>query len=279
MLELAVSLATGTPMWGLPEFAVTGPPERTLLIQTENDDDTQRHRLNQVLAARGLDAAPLLQTVPQGLAVGMDFSLSDEGESTPSRRAVEQLVVNGGFKNLLLDPLYDLVGSANTANPTGGGIGSVTRWLTGLQAKGCSVVISWKLDGSNSYSIRNSYGDKDLRYWLEGALITRRRDVPGHPDWVDVTVKMSARRHGRPERTVRMLGKGYGRWEYYGADATADDTPPEKPARDERLEIVTAYLAEHPETTVREAVTATGIPRSTVARYLTQLRQPSEATP
>src|SRR5206468_88704 len=53
--ELAISLATGTPMWGLPEFPVRVPPARVILIQTENDDRRVNDDLLSICAARGID--------------------------------------------------------------------------------------------------------------------------------------------------------------------------------------------------------------------------------
>jgi AAA domain len=272
-LELAVSLATGTPMWGIERFDVLVSPAPTMLVQTEVDDETQRFRLAQVLAARSESAAPNLIMVPQFQALELDLSLSEEGLSQ-SRAYVERMVKAAGVQWLILDPLYDLIGDADISDRNMQ-VPGITKCLTRLQAMGCSVWAT-TLMGDHSKGVRGIFGSKFLRHWLEGALITRRSSVPGHQEWSDFTITRVARRHDYADIVIRLRGKGIGTFEERTREPKAErngTTERQEMTRQEAFGLVRESVADDPDLTVRERAQRVGLPKSTVQRLITALKE------
>jgi hypothetical protein len=204
-LELAVSLATGTPMWGLQ--AVTTEPCKVMFISPEMTDARLHARLAGVMRARGLSSHPNVSLMRQ--AAALRVNLSDE--NFDSRLELHRRLTKGGYRYVILDPLYKLIGGADVKDQSNQMPG-VFRFLDRLQAEGCTPIITHLTIDSN-LSVRSLFGTKFFRHWLECALLTkadRSKTV--------FNVRTVAVRDTEGEQLFKLKGLGLGEWQLRDAE-------------------------------------------------------------
>jgi hypothetical protein len=270
-LELALSLATGSPMYGIPEYHVNVEPTRVLYLQSENDEAEQMRRYHLTLHARGLDSAPNLWFVPQAAAVHFDFS-TPVHEGGEARKRLECLIEEARFGYVFFDPLYDMIGSADIQGRSGQ-IQGVLAWLTSLQARyGCAPIVTTQLQQKAGYGVRSIAGDTTFRYWLETALLTKRSGSK-------FTVTRSADRHGYGTRVHHVIGTGLGSWEQSPAAGSTPGSEPnaQQETMHERLALVRRDLTAYPDGTITERVERLGLRKRTLERDIARIRREDEA--
>jgi AAA domain len=271
--ELAVSLTTGTPCFGLPEFEVTTEPKRVLLLQTEMDDDEMDYRLRTIYAERGLtDERPTDLIVPsQARACTLDISVGEDGTS-PSRTWIENAIRQVGIDVVIFDPFYDFTGSADITADRSGEMAGIMKWCAALDATVYLVVMG-------GTKLADIYGTRFLDQWVEHFIGCARRDVRGHT-WSDFDFHTYPKRfldRFEPGR-LRLRGKGAEGWEVRepkpqveaeaGADGEADAM-----TREEKIAVVRTSMAEEPKLSLEERSEKTGIPKTTLYRLMKKIEE------
>jgi hypothetical protein len=261
MLELALSLATATPLFGLDEFATNAEPVPVLYMQSEVDEVEQQYRYEQTCKARGVTSASNLYRVGREVAVDFDFSaLPYESPGREVRTRIEQAIERRGFRYLFIDPLYAMIGTADVQGRSGQVI-EILNWLDSLQAKlGCTPVITHFIQQGKARSVRSLAGDPYFRYWLEGALLLRRNGTT-------LALTRVAERHGYGTKGFRINGEGIGSWSMATPKTDENNAAhAQKQTRQQNIDKLAADLIAHPESTHAERATRTGLGQRTVER-------------
>jgi hypothetical protein len=204
-----------------------------------------------------------------------DFDVPD----VMRRNDVEGWVQNGGIDYLVLDPLYAVMGGADISDRTNEVVG-VLNWLSRLQAEhGCATIFS-TLMGKESLHIRDMFGSKFLRHWLECALLTRRRS---RAEYEEFTLRCYAERDDYGKRTQVLRGTGIGTWALR-TQADGDDeieTVSEVERRQlkaaEDRERVSEHMEAFPDATVAERVDALSLSKRTIERHMSAIRKDGPA--
>jgi AAA domain len=259
--EFAVSLATGSPLYGLPEFQVLGSPEPTIVIQTENDDTRAYGDLRAICDQRGVDrpGTDYVLAMPQRQAIR--FNLMNEADREWLRERA-----SAGYRYLILDPLYDLIQPADISDRSGNMTG-ILSFLTELRTLGLATIYTGPLRAS-ALSPRSIFGSTYQQLWLECALFVR---------WDDArklyTVRRNAVRDGYGEKTYKLRGRGTGSWEFL--DAAEESPAPakhSKEAKSDRQQKLRALIEADPTKSVQQyADLCGGVSTRTVERDLRDL--------
>jgi hypothetical protein len=296
--ELAVTLATGTPMFGLRRFAAKLPPARVLFVQQENATPRVQRDLQLVLAARGLgsvygQALPdgereewfewreqLLYPVPGNEAfepatdtqltvlsnVGIDLQNSDDLQGLTAYME--------HYDYLFLDPLYQLAGIDERDQKA---IKPILGWFNDLRSCGKAVVVTHHMSDKDGKPNEASsmLASTLLHAWYEAAVFPRSTEDHF------VSLKVDAQRHMGTTDKISLQGLGVGRWLYVEAaqdvtDSTGRDAPlsAQKVARVERLR---GLLADHPDWTNAQLAEAMGISVRTLQDYKVEIRDQDQA--
>lgn len=255
--ELAISLWSGRPMFGLDQFPTRRGQVAVLLIQQENADPRVQRDLQQIMAARELgtittyptfDAAGQLVDSITHFDPSMNYwqnyihddvpipefhMLSNRGFNVAQpddQDWLTEYIRAHGIRYLILDPLYMLVGSIKISDG-GDELRPVLTWLSKLRADtGCASIITHHLtdkDGAPNDATA-LLGTTYIHAWYEAALLTRRNDA------AFFTIQVDALRDFSMAKRVSLQGEGVGRWFYSEvAQGQEDATGRPAPAKSE----------------------------------------------
>jgi hypothetical protein len=236
-LELAVSLASGTPFLGLKEFPVLSRPAAVTYVQAENSDQRVRRDLDLILEARSLGEMEEVSSLYEPYeTVGERFVPSWEGATVKNGWNPDLMVLSHPGMDLMneshqdwlmehaterdylfLDPIY-LLASANPNDM--GQVMLLTQFLSRLRDEAhCAVVYTHQLSGKHESGSPASrlLGSTLLHGWYESALFTSR--TAGGMFTVDV----DALREMGEERKVTLAGLGVGQWMFPMAAQNVED--------------------------------------------------------
>jgi hypothetical protein len=291
--ELALSLWSGTPMFGLDEFPVTAKPAAVLYVQQENATARQRRDFQELLAVKKLGqrvvvdyySAEQMQAAGRGneeLVIehfeiddyadnllppfnllshaGVDLSIDD------MRVRLQAEIEREEYKYVFLDPLYMLVGAVDEIKEPGQ-FKVVLGALSQIKNEtGCGIILTHHLSdkGGERNSPSKLMSSTYLHAWYEAALFVHQQDKV-------FTVDVDAQRSHGEHLKHTLLGQGLGKWFY---DAHAQDqkdvsgrSSPAKTAKELKLALYEQQLTEHPDWTRDDHAKALGVTEKTVRRY------------
>jgi len=256
-VELAVSLSTGTPMFGLDAFPVLTDPVPVLILQDENADERTHRDIQEILKARGLGHSDHLITVlgrPTPPARVIDLLRQDVFEK------LVELVRANGFGYIVIDPIYKYVGDVNISTWDNGP--AIIERLTQLRDAGCTPIVTSKIKESGKFDFSSVLGSTVWGAWMETGVLVRRA-VNGH----DFTfIRDVTRDRAIDSRAAfKLRGSDVGRWEL--RQATTKPTA-EADAKDPtNYQRYLDYVAEEPTLTKAELAKALGVVTRTIERY------------
>jgi hypothetical protein len=308
-VELAVSLWSGTSMFGLDRFEVQarglgdlGFPTYSDVLYVQQENSTQRVQrdLREVLAARNIgdfvvdDYVSVESLRKAGLkadepivvrhfelhdeeaheANGTDFHvLSQVGLdlSLPGHSAaLAGLIEQRGYDYVFLDPLYMLIGAVDEKDSAQ--LKPVLSYLSGLRdAHGCGVIATHHMtDKGGGNEASRMLGSTYIHAWYEAALLVRRTGRA-------FEVKADAQRSHGQTATHTLVGRGVGRWHY---DEQAQDTEdslgrsaPRVARKEANIGLLATLKQEHPDWTAAQLAVELGVSEKTVGRYQTALEE------
>lgn len=190
-LDLAVSIATGTPFLGDLQHTVVGGAKPVLMLLEEDDKRLVLNRLAQVLEAKdpgafwhgqlamGADGSVVwtgpVRNVPIALHVGHGFIASDEGWQA----WLDEIIGEGKFAAVIIDTMGTTAGDIDTDRASE----VMNRMLKPLktlsQKHDCAMMIvhhNKKGDGTNRAG-QDMLGSVALHAWVENALYVRKKEV------------------------------------------------------------------------------------------------------
>jgi len=213
--EIAVSVASGDPMWGIYKVVRSGP---VLIIQEENAPWVVRDRLMKVSHGKGLlrgkvyavkpSSTNLYVQFPPELPIkvlnnwGFDLTQSDH------REIIEAEIDRVRPVLIILDPLYLMLGDIDDNSAQG--LRSTLKWLLQLKVTyNTSIMIlhHWNKSGASGRGGQRMLGSTTFHAWVESALYTSIRD----PEKNEVTIEREFRSFMKPENlvmTVKMSDPG-----------------------------------------------------------------------
>jgi hypothetical protein len=301
-VELAVTLATGTPFLGLEDhFPMRSAPAPVLYVQVENSEGRVQRDLQDVLVARGLgyfeeweeslgfDAQVLNPNAPEE-----EWELSEEVERFETVREFHTtegyrsnlhvlsnapLVVNQaehqawlrafvrehGIRYLFLDPLYMLTTLDYEQAPAS--IRPLLIFFTRLKSEdNCAVVLTHHQTSKHTSGSAASrlLGSTYIFGWYESALFTSRSGAL-------FTLEVDAMREVGVEHEYTLTGRGFGSWllDEHAQDLT--DTLGRRATQVAKKEanITTLGLlqAEHPDWTREQLAAELGVTTKTIGNY------------
>jgi len=301
--ELAISLWSGTPMFGRPEFPVITRPASVLYVQQENATNRARRDLQQILVARGLGAItdypidtdsgteieytydPEPESNPDA-SVGYHFALlgveaptfevwSQPGldlSSDAHQALLRDVIIEGGFQYVFLDPLYMIAGNARITDG-GDELRPILTWLTSLRNQtGAATILTHHMTdkGAATNQAASLLGATWIHGWYEAALMVRRTQS-------DFRVRVDAVRDMGHEREIQLHGNGVGHWFYseaaQGQTDAADREAPRATRMQMKIEMVRELLADDPDLTTEQLAAETGYSTSAVNRYVRKIRE------
>jgi hypothetical protein len=286
--ELAVSLWSATPMFGLRDFPVRTAPAGILYVQQENADSRVQADLQRIMAARGLgsiehedfllpDGTPetLTSFVPSWDWIAPDEEpppfelLSLSGFNLGSQEDMKWLasyVIEHRMRYVFLDPFYML--APNVADTgTDPALKPILNALTRFkQTTACAPILTVHMSekGENGNEPSAMLGSTYLHGWYE-AWIGTRRATGGTFD-----IRIDALRDGLGERRLALLGQGVGSWRYFADAQDAKDADGREAPRVVVSRSREAYARElaNEGKTVKEIAEQVGVTDRTVRRYL-----------
>jgi len=294
-VELAISLASATPMFNLEQFRTVAPVAPVLYIQQENANTRVQRDFQKILAARGLgefteeqiqigetrEGDPIYETLvdfnptfvnqaesfgtePPRLDVlshaGMDLSQEED------RVWLVDHVRHEGFKYVFLDPFYQLIGGIDEKDSAP--LKPLLTFLTCLKNDfECAAILTHHMSDKGGKNVASSLlGSTFIHAWYEAALFTR--STSDHM----VTVVVDAQRDmGTTEEQV-VQGEGVGKWRYVGSGETTRDAKGRSaPGRAKKMMKLDAYrqlLQEHGDNwSVKQYAEALEVSEKTVRNY------------
>jgi hypothetical protein len=289
--ELAISLWSGTRMFGpgtsFPAM-VTGEP--VLLIQQENTSARVQRDLQRIMAVRGLGEIETL-SLPADDGATVEHEVFDERfditEELPAFEILSQkgfdltrtidrdwltsYIAERGFRYLILDPLYMMVGGTKISDG-GDELRPILTWLTTLKERlGCAAILTHHLsDKGDRDGAAALLGTTYLHAWYEAALFTKRSDAG------IFTITADSMRDFSTSTEYVMDGLGVGSWMFTQAAQNQIDETGRKAPKMAEKEIRKARLrelrAEHgDEWTTAQYAEALRTTDRTVRNYLTEI--------
>lgn len=211
-LDMAVSIASGKPLWDEFEVEEQGP---VMIIQNENADWIIRDRLEKIVASRGL-----IGEVQKRRAKELDVTFAPElpiyflnnfgyNFSDPlHREALESMIRQVQPVLLIFDPLYLMFdGEINSAKE----LQPILFWLLELKNKystGVMVVHHWNKNGSSSRGGQRMLGSTTLHGWTESGLFIERKVTLEGPDVAAVTIEREFRAAGLLSKLDLQIAMG-----------------------------------------------------------------------
>lgn len=288
-MELAVTLATGTPFLGEVAFACEVAPCRVTYIQAENSEQRVRRDLDDILIARNLGE---MQPVPNlhdldGDPLGEQFQpwWADGGPDlqilTPHGMDLMQPEDRAWLKGhaeerdyVFLDPSY-LLASANPNDQ-----GEMMALLAFLKAvrddSDCGVVVTHQMTDKHREGspAARMIGSTFLHGWYESAIFTSR-DQYGL-----FKLRCDNLREMGEESTYSVQGLGVGKWFYapsaQGATDSLDRAAPNVERKDTRIERLKTLITQHGDDwTLEQYADALSVSRSTISRDMNTIKTAS----
>lgn len=175
-LDIAVSVASGVPLWGSYPVETRGP---VMMIQNENARWIIKDRLEKIISCKGLvgkvekdiiDPKCLFVDFPPELPIvflnNFEYTFSDPLHKEELEKAIE----NVRPVLLVLDPLYLMFeGDLNSAQD----LQPVFAWLLHLKETynlSIMLVHHWNKNGSSGRGGQRMLGSTTLHGWVESAL-------------------------------------------------------------------------------------------------------------
>jgi len=297
-LELAITLATGTPFLGLADqFPMRVPPSPVLYVQVENSKGRVQRDLQEVLVARGLGYFEQESVGYVDLAYpGEEEKLGEEQfvrrfeptsdahanlhvlsnvpmvvEHDDVREWISEYVKVHGIRYLFLDPLYML--TAIEYESKSGAIRPLFGFLTGLKSDlNCATIVTHHQTSKHTSGSAASrlLGDTYIFGWYESALFTSRTGNL-------FTLEVDAMRELGIEDEFTLTGEGIGNWSFDEYTQGLTDTLGRKATRTSQKEANVSKLgvleSEHPDWNDDEFAKALGVKTTkTVRNYRDDLQ-------
>jgi AAA domain/HTH domain len=291
-LELAVTLATGTPFLGKTAFACEVAPGSVTYIQAENSEQRVRRDVDDILTARDLgvmepvpnyhepDGDPLgEQFQPAWSGDGPDLAiLTPHGMDLMQPEDQEWLKAHANERDyVFLDPSY-LLASADPNDQR-----EMMRLLAFLKVVrdecGCGVIVTHQMTDKHREGspAARMLGSTFLHGWYESAIFTSR-DQHGL-----FTLRCDNLREMGEESSISVQGLGVGKWFYAPSAQDATDSigraAPQVERKDTRVERLKTLVTEHGDDwTLEQYADALDVSRSTVSRDMKALKTASALT-
>ena len=198
-LDLAVSVASGVPLWGSYEVEEQGP---VLIVQNENAEWIMKDRLEKMIASKRLGGEARVKgnkvTVdwPPNLPIyfvnNYGYNFNDPMHKLQLEEAVKQIrpVL------VIFDPLYLMFdGDVNHAKD----LQPVLQWLLNIKntyQTAVMVVHHWNKSGTSSRGGQRMLGSTTLHGWTESALYLQSTEAEDDPSKAKVTIEREFRAAG-----------------------------------------------------------------------------------
>lgn len=305
-LELAVSLATGTPFLGLrDQFPMVTPPAPVLYVQVENSKGRVQRDLQEVLTARGLgffdeeivdhQAEVVDPNDPNSEVVEWDVkvrtfhphpdrnlsrlhvlsNVSLQLEDEECQEWIRSYVRENRIRYLFLDPLYMLTAVDYEQKPQS--IRGLLTFFTQLKAEdGCAVVLTHHQTSkhTNGSSASRLLGATYIYGWYEAALFTTR-------DGNLFTLEVDSLRELGVYESYTLTGSTIGSWTFDPHTQNKTDALGRKATRTAQMEAkVSAFallLGEHPDWTNQQLADELGVTVKTITNYRSKLAERTAA--
>jgi len=190
-LDMAVSVATGVPFLGDPQFAIAGGPRPVLYIQEEDNEIVVRDRLSTVVDGRvpwlhwdGIISCtngmvswdPPEASIPLGFHVRTGFVASDPGW----QMWLADIIQTAGIGHVIIDTLGTTAGDIDTdkAQELMGKVLKPMRLISHETGAGITIV-HHNRKGSNNGTDRGGakmLGSVALHAWVDDAMYIRDRE-------------------------------------------------------------------------------------------------------
>jgi AAA domain len=288
-LELAVTLATGTPFLGSTAFPCEVAPGSVTYIQAENSEQRVRRDLDDILTARHLgymepvpnyddqDGEPVGEQLrPTWTGDGPDLEiLTPHGMDLMQREDQEWLKTHATERDyVFLDPSY-LLASANPNDQR-----EMMDLLAFLKVVrddcDCGVIITHQMTDKHREGspAARMLGSTFLHGWYESAIFTSRDD---HGLF---KLKCDNLREMGETSIVSVQGLGVGKWFYAPSaqDATdaMDRAAPHVERKDTRIERLKTLITEHGDDwSLDQYAEALKVSKSTVSRDVKAIKEAS----
>lgn len=279
--ELAISLATGTPMFALEEFSVENRPQPVLYIQQENADARVQRDFQRIFAARGLgEICEVQEDVPVlvGGEVETETLTYESFEYTPAAEGWEstlprfdvmshagfdlsnpehtawlsEYVKEHGFRYVFLDPLYQLIGVVDERDSAE--LRPLLQYLTQLKNQlGCAVVVTHHMsDKKRGGQASALLGSTYIHGWYEAAMLVSSTEAGV------TTVRVDAQRDIGTTEEYALYGTGVGRWsrvpQAEGLTDSAGRAAPQSAGRMARLARLEELIETHGDSGVQPSL-------------------------
>jgi AAA domain len=283
-VELAISLATGTPMFANSHFP-SYEYAPVLYVQQENADARVQRDMQSILVARGLGDFHTPFRYDDGEAAWVDFYPHEEFESArfevlshaglklknkDDMQWLADYIEAGGFKYVFLDPLYMLAGVDEKASEL---LIPILDMLTYFQNDlGCAPILTHHMtDKGGGNEAASLLGSTYIHGWYEAALFTRSSDAHF------VTIKVDAQRDMGQSSELGIQGLGVGKWSYTAGAQGKKDSVGRSAPLSVKKETNKARLVklekEHPDWGNADFCQALDVSLKTLERYRDELGQ------
>lgn len=256
-LDMAVSIATGTPFLGDPAFGIVGGPRPVLYLQEEDGEVVVRDRLDHIVEGKCPDLhwhgqvrmeagvvvwSPPDKGIPLGFHVRTGFISSDPGWQAWLAETIQE----GEFGHVVIDTMGTTAGDVDTdkASDLMGRILRPLRQISGITGAGITIVHhNKKGSGQEHRGGSRMLGSVALHAWVDDALyihsreqlptgvtkvrIERESKAAVEHRWTLEVPRMGADRHGN--RTVWTPTVGL--WDANAEVHTGDTDRPDTAAR------------------------------------------------
>lgn len=271
--EIAVSVASGLPMWDTYKVTRQGP---VMIIQEENAPWVVKDRLQKVAWGKGLldgkvtipnkgnkvKPGKIYVEFPPELPIKIlnnwGFDLTQEEH----RAVVEAEIDRVRPVLIILDPLYLMLGDIDDNSAQG--LRSTLSWLLQLKVTyNTSIMIlhHWNKGGQSGRGGQRMLGSTTLHAWVESALYTSVRD----PDKNEVTVEREFRSFMKPDNLVMTVAMSEpGKDPSYDVKIVRNAEKVEKKKADDVLQ----YIRSNGSCYITELVAYTGLTDNGVKKML-----------
>jgi hypothetical protein len=175
-MDLAVSVASGTPFLGVFPVRVRGP---VLMIQEENGENTVQDRLFKVAMQKHLlEAAD--EYLPDDIEIYFSNNAGMDLTDMDCQNTIEAAVAKYRPLLMVLDPLYMMMG--DTDENSAPEVNRVLRWLTKLRnVYGVFTVLvhHYKKAQNSTRGGQNIRGSSAFHGWIETGLYLSLAGAPG----------------------------------------------------------------------------------------------------
>jgi hypothetical protein len=204
--EIAVSVASGLPMWDQFKVDRTGP---VLIIQEENPPWVVQDRLIKVASSKDLLRGQvktvqgardkLFITFPKSLPIKILNNWGFNLTLTEHRTMLERMLDKVKPVLLILDPLYLILG--DTDDNSAQDLRDTLNWLLHLKiVYGCGIMIlhHWNKGGGSGRGGQRMLGSTTFHAWVDSAIYTSIRNVETN----DITIEREFRSFMKPDKLI-----------------------------------------------------------------------------